>query len=323
MVAAMSLFSNEIQEDFDPIYKHLATLEQYADRVSEETLQGKLSCRQKICELWAKHQHKLDGYKSQQEIKKHFNSVYWELYLCELLMSLGFNFDERNPTGPDIKCTHPNIQGDVYFEAISVKSGEGNNNAQIPYTNVSELKDGQSIPVKYYDADLLKLRITQGIQGKANKFRKYLDNGVIPNAGFLIPAIHYSREMGFLSGISGLTVFHESVFPLGPISVTFDTQTYKPKPIRVQNIYSPIILKHNGAEIDCCLFLSDTSSHISGLLFSDISYTSNEAIDSSIGFIHNPVAGNPFPKGLFSQLGYREWEAVQSKNNEEWEIFSL
>lgn len=314
----MSLFTSDIQENYDPIYKHLATLEQHAGQVPESLLQGKILCRQKVCKLWEKHKYKLDGNKSQKEIRVHFNSVYWELYLCEFLASIGFIFGNRIRTGPDFKCTHPVTDGDFYFEAISVKAGEGHNSAQMIFTNVSELKDGQSIPFTSYSADPLKLRIIQGIKEKANKFKEYLNNGIVTNKDFLIIAVHYSGEMGFLSGSSGLSVFHESVFPLGPITIAFDTQTHKP--IETYSAFSPSIFKHNGAQVDTGFFLSEASNHISGLLFSDITYTRDEEVDSSLGFIHNPMAKNPLPKGLFENIKYNEWEIIRSEDEKWWEF---
>ena len=314
MKVIMTLFTSDVQDNHDPIYRHLATLEQYANKIPEIMLQEKIILREKVCALWDKYGDRLDRNKSRQEIKTHFNSVYWELYLCKVLSSIGFNLNDRKQIGPDFNCVYQGLPEEFYFEAISVKSGEGNNSSEMKCTKISELKDDEEIPVYNYSADLLKLRITQGIQEKSNKFRTYIDNGIISDTSFPIIAIHYPNELGFLSGVSGLTIFHESVFPLGPVIVTFDTKTYKP--IQTSNLYSPVISKHTGAEIPTTFFLSDTSSNISGLLFSNISYTADKEEACSVGFIHNPFAKNPIQTGLFKNTEYGEWKAAISENEQ-------
>lgn len=313
----MTLFESAIQGDFDPIYKHLATLEEYRGKVSERCLNKKISDREKICDLWLKHQDKLDGNKSKEEIKKHFESVYWELLLCEFLTGTGFNFNSREVKGPDFRCVHPTVNNNLFcFEATSVKSGEGKNDAQIK-TDI--LMKNEEIPIHNWSPNPLKLRITQGVQEKSTQFKKYLKESIISDRDYLIIAIHYPHEIGFLDAPSGLSVFHESVFPVGPREFTFDVKTRKV--IEESNVYSPTITKHNGIKISAEFFLSEDSSHISGLLFSNVTYT-NENTASLFGIIHNPMANNPMPKGLFKETEYKEWEATKCDNGD-WKIDSI
>lgn len=221
----------------------------------------------------------------------------WEMMLGCHLDAQGYRLASPK-VGPDFRF-EANGQI-VWVEAICPEPQE------IP-SDWLEPPTPNSFRVGGYPHEEVLLRWTAAFAEKARKFKKYIETGLIRETEACVIAIN-GVQLGLISidhGISQLPLVLETVFPIGPISVSIDVQSRTVSGTKTSTRFG--IKKANGAWVKTTPFVVDDYSHISAVL--GYSRERSES-DSLLGYVaHNPKAAIQVQIGTLGR-DMEEWRAA-------------
>lgn len=227
-----------------------------------------------------------------REFRDKFRQKWWELFLADRLINEGKGLNKSPAYGPDInfgqtpKC---------WVEAISMTDGTGGN--AVPGIVYGE--------VQHVPGDAILSRVTAGFKEKTDKFKKYIEDGVVSPGDQLIIAIDMSGvshadiddhgEMPLackaLLGIVELTMS----IPVAPKSNADQTTVFYP--------HRPHISKPTGTKIPATGLLSKDFEFISGVITNVRRFTETVENPNCLRLVMNPLALNP--------LNINDWKFVR------------
>jgi len=211
-----------------------------------------------------------------------FYPAWWELYLAHSLHNVGIALATRAtrthpPKGPDLLVEHPR----VWIEAVMPKSGDGPD-------ALSEPQPGQVFNVP---ADDFVLRLRNAIDEKILKLRQYIDDGTIPTGDAAIVAISGGR-LPFRFNEGPIPSVVRTLLGAGSPVLEIDLKAREIVGRYVEQ--RDHVVKKSGAPVDTDLFLRDTSSHVSAVLYSSADCVNfPEKPGNDFVVVHNPKAAVP------------------------------
>jgi len=215
--------------------------------------------------------------------REDFRARVWEMYLGYSLMERGHRLSpKKNPKGPDA-CVLTS-EGRVWFEAVL--PGPGTTEDKVTPNTNGEIRE---VPV-----DKIILRLRSVIEKKCEKYKEYLEKGIVANGepfviaicGVNIPSAHCEGEYPFIV---------KAVFPIGSSEVRYEIDLKRGiMPLEKIFPYDPEVVRHNQLPIRKDIFFDPAYSSISGVLYSSQGLYS--LYDGFI-FVHNPLATARLPVG--------------------------
>ncbi len=219
-------------------------------------------------------------------------SYIWEAMLYRHLRSLGYipkNLARASGQhGPDFAIQH----GDktIWIEAV-VPSPEGVPAEWLEVPRQNEIK-ARSMP----DTERV-LRCTSAICDKQKKFAEYQAKSIISPNDCMVIAVNICRLSDLDidgNGISRYPLSMEALFGIGPIAVPImDDYTLG----AAQNIPRYKIRKSSGKEVETIIFYDPAFANVSAVI--QAHQKDMHQKDLILTIIHNPLAANPLPNGIF------------------------
>jgi type I restriction enzyme S subunit len=185
--------------------------------------------------------------------------------------------------GPDIK-----IGEGIWIEAISPTQGAND--------NPNRVADIVMCEAHQVVGKLIELRYTAAVVEKFDKYRSYLEKGIIQDNEPYIIALN-SSQIPHAELDDRIPRIAKSLLAIGSEYVTFDRETHKY--IDTGHHYQQSIRKKNGSEVSTDTFLDPNYAGVSAVLYSN-SDPVNRAGSDGQGYllVHNPLAKNPIEEGF-------------------------
>jgi len=264
------------------------------------------SHRRYLEELWAEFEPHADrNFLNEIPRRGHFHARVWEMRLTVVLKRLGLPVCARRAGGgPDIRIE---IEPPVWIEAV-VPLGTAEQWAM----HVLAMRT----PVPVREPEIL-LRYTQSIQEKWNKYKAYLDSGMVAPSDCYVIAVSGSAlpEASAPGQYGEPPIIASALYGVGPYRWQIEVGTGR----LVEAGYShrPMTAKvATGAEVESDLFLSDKRAGISAVIYSpnDVQnrptmYGREDGWDLII--FHNEFAAVPLSPGLLRRG--QEWGTKDGK----------
>ncbi|HEY2091276.1 MAG TPA: hypothetical protein VGJ81_05275 [Thermoanaerobaculia bacterium] len=224
--------------------------------------------------------------------------VVWEMYLAASFVDQGHDVKPREGKrkrngGPDIQI------GDVtaWIEAVIATAGVGRD-------AVPPLDTDPNSPMRKVPDRELMLRITNAIDEKWRKYRKYREAGLVREDEPFVIAINGAElPTGFVE--SSPPRIARAVFGIGSLVVSFDRETLK----AVDEHYAPMpdVEKMSGCTVPTKHFRDDQYKGISAVIWGMASpWRRPDFFGRDLMVVHNPFAANPLPRGWFRE-GVEFW----------------
>jgi len=219
-------------------------------------------------------------------------SCIWEAMLYRFLCSCGYtptnNVKKSGQQGPDFCIQHKGQT--IWIEAV-VPSPEG----ICPKWLEPPIKGKITVKTK---PDVPRvLRCTQAIKAKRDQLEKYRKKGIVGASDSAIIAVNICRLSDWDmdgTGISQLPLVMEALFPIGPLAVPImDDGTMG----QGQHVPRFSIKKAEGNDVEGAYFCNLAFAGVSAVVQAHQKDMYEKVL--SIAEIHNPLASNPLPTGLF------------------------
>lgn len=268
--------------------------------------------RQHCEDLWEDYHHLADDH-FLTEFSLHFHARWFEMYLAVSLIRAGHKVTSpkcgSDGAGPDMLLTDGNQN--IWIEAVCSTSGESGKPDSVPKV---PFRQATKVPM-----DKIALRLRSSLQKKADKYKYYLEQGLVNENDILVIAIN-TRAVNFIGGYPGdlCSLLEQTLYERGnPQGWMINNDTDKIF-LEAGQEQSVSITKANGAEVNMQPFINASMSHITAVLGScaDAANRPNELGDDFMLF-PNPTAKVPWPKGLI-QLG-EEWSFKEDDNGGYWQ----
>jgi len=224
-----------------------------------------------------------------QEFRRHMHSRYWEMYLTATLGQRGKNLECPKP-GPDI-LVHEDLRR-IWIEAVAPSQGAEGSEDRVP--DMPPINTNQ-----YYPEEAIILRYRAAMSEKHQKYKKYLEEGIVSAGDACVIAINSSNiDTAFVGG----TVPHivQTVFPIGCLRLHLRGADFKV--VGADHSYRATLRKVSGSRVDTDIFLNPDYSLLSAVLFSNRSVFGRPMqLGEEFILVHNPIAVNPL---RFGWLGF-------------------
>ncbi|XUW99834.1 MAG: hypothetical protein TUN42_08040 [Dehalogenimonas sp.] len=232
----------------------------------------------------------------------------WEMYLTCFLLEHGLPVKKKTHTeGPDILIEQDNSR--IFIEAVAPSPGDEFNPDRVPDMNIGEM---QRIP-----EEQIILRYRSAIEGKCAKYLNYLAQELLSPTDAYIIAVNSCKIDSAIAELFPPKIM-KALFPIGNHQIKIDKKTSKF--IGEGYKYRGSVKKVAGAEISTNIFLDNSYSYISGILYSRASVrTFPEMVGDDFIFVHNPLAINPVHKKFIPCSK----EFVANKDPDSWQISQL
>ncbi|MCF3630648.1 hypothetical protein RJ527_13435 [Thalassospiraceae bacterium LMO-SO8] len=224
----------------------------------------------------------------------------WEMLLAQHLIRQRHTLCSTNQ-GPDFKLEY-NGQT-IWIEAISPRpTGLPEDWLKLPEPGVPRVRSfpHEGILLRWTSAIKEKRDKLEGRRVSTSRSEKvafgYRQNGHVGEMDSFVIAVNGSRLS--LSrddhGISQLPFAVEAVFPIGPIEISVNVETMEWGEAKTS--FRPTLVKKSGAEVSTRAFLDPEFRGVSAVVGCNVSYDIDPL---PIIVVHNPLAKNPVPKGIF------------------------
>ncbi len=237
-------------------------------------------------------------------------SYIWEAILYRHLRSMGYalrnSVTAAGQRGPDF-CV--DYQGRTIWIEATVPSPEG-----IPADWLEPPCKGE-FHVKTKPDQPRVLRCTSAIDAKQKKFAEYRTKGIVGASDCTVIAVNICRlsDWDFEgTGISQLPLVMEAVFPIGPLGVPITPEGKLDGP--AQHMPRFALKKASGSEVQPGYFLDPRFANVSAVVQGHQRDMFKR--DLVLSAVHNPLASNPLPTGLFGVYN----EFVAEERADEYEI---
>jgi hypothetical protein len=240
------------------------------------------------------------------DARKDFHAKSWEIYLGCLFLDSGFNLQKKTKKeGPDLHLLWNNRS--IWVEATAPESGTGANS--VPEYRYNEVSDQPS--------DQIILRFASAIQEKFEKYKSYRSKGIINADDFYIIAINGGR-IRYSSLASTLPYIVLSVLPFGNLVFALDKQSGTL--VNSFHQYRDAVTTAKGSPVPTNIFMDKDYAGISAVLYSYMNIVNRpNRIGVEIHCVHNPLADNKLPLGIF-HFGTEWWvennDLIRKDHNE-------
>ena len=231
-------------------------------------------------------------------------SCIWEAMLYRHLRAQGYEpqgvAKRSGQHGPDFRVEHAGRT--IWIEAV-VPGPHG-----IPADYLESPVPGGEIRVKTKPNDERVLRCTSAIADKRLKLDEYRAKGIVGANDCAVIAVNICRLSDWDpdgNGISQYPLSMEAVFPIGPLAVSLTPDGNIDGP--AQNVPRFAVRKASGKEIETATFLTQDFAGVSAVIQAHQRDMHEKGLILST--IHNPVAVNKLPVGLFGV--YKEFVAKE------------
>ncbi len=244
-----------------------------------------------------------------QKASEHFHARFWEMYLCDALLSQNKNLAKRSEReyqesrGPDLFIKKENQN--IWIEAVTVGSGTGQNEVII-----KEIEEVQTVP-----EDQIMLRLTSAINYKQQKFKEYQSQGIIGENDITLIALNGKNVPLSVTDQTVLRIVR-CLFGIGDLTFSFD----KPSNCFTNSYYkeNSFTQNPNKEEIRFVNFLTEKYSHISGILYSIVDiYNMPNVVGNDLTAVYNPKALNRLQLNFISvgQEYYMEGDELKHQSH--------
>lgn len=227
-----------------------------------------------------------------QNMRKKFHPVAWEMACCDLLKNEGYELAENDRRGgPDIKILAPDP---VYVECISVEDGK----ASIPrLKSIPGVVVSGNVPM-----DKMLSRITHGIY---EKFKKYENNySNMPHIDTDLPyviAIN-SSKLWWPQDIGGVPLVFKGLSGFNHLQ--FDQYGGKSVSFRESIDLSELFQREEQSSLtNLDIFCDNKADLISGIIWTGSDLLSlKDTVPQKTWFINNPFAKNPLEENFLEGI---------------------
>ena len=218
--------------------------------------------------------------------KDGFHARTWEMYLGCVFLKHGLNLQKKTKIkGPDLHLLWNNHS--IWVEATAPESGSGGN--KVPEYRFNEVSDQPS--------EQIILRFTSAIQEKFKNFKSYRSKGIINADDFYIIAIN-GGSIRYSSGAPTLPYVVLSVLPFGNLVFALDKESGKL--VNSFHQYRDAVTTAKGSPVPTDIFMNKDYAGISGVLYSHMNVVNRpNQIGIEVNIVHNPLAPNKLPLGIF------------------------
>lgn len=290
---ANSLFSQG--QAADPFY----------NRIRDNLKSPYKDARDFVEEMWLKYELYAEP-DFLNDATKDFHAKTWEMYLGCLFKDFGFDLQKKTKKeGPDLRLHWNNHS--IWVEATAPESGTGNN--AVPEYKYNEVSDQPS--------DQIILRFASAIREKFEQYKSYKSKGIINADDFYIIAINGGR-IRYSSCAPRLPYIVLSVLPFGDLVFALDKQSGKL--VNSFHQYRDAVTTAKGSPVPTDIFMNNAYAGISAVLYSYMNVINRpNRIGVEVHIVHNPLADNKLPHGIFP-FG-TEWrvennQLIQKDHNE-------
>ncbi len=226
----------------------------------------------------------------------------WEMVLALHLIERGFEIRSNDP-GPDFSFEIDRKK--VWIEATAPEP------TGLP-EEWFEKRGGVAMKTPY---EPILLRWTNVLSVKKEKFLEYRRKGIVQNNDICVIAIN-GHLLGEPRGISQLPYAVETVFPIGPLAVSFNKRTSERSNLYNSERWS--VQKPSGANVPTDSFLNQANRYISAVVGCSHCWKGLSLFEISI--VHNPFADNRFP---LKQFGADLEYVCESGEDEDYVIHEI
>lgn len=270
--------------------------------------EGRTEVKEAIEDLWTRYSGFIGDNHShfKNHAKANFQGAIWHLYLLASLNDIGLELQRTNGDEPDIKVIFSDGRV-AWIEAISVKSGSGPDAApEPPWGNIYQPADRQIL-----------LRHTSGIQAKVAAFRMYREERqIVGPQDVAIIALNVGSVEGMIVTNEQVTYLEKSVLGIGELSFSIDIETGEVGERSYD--HRPTIYRSSNAPVETTYFLDQSSSGISGILYSaDHIANCYYRRTRDLMFLHNPEATCKLDKGIL-RFGIEKWVEENHLHFHDW-----
>ncbi|MFG1493734.1 hypothetical protein [Halobacteriovorax sp. ZH4_bin.1] len=226
-----------------------------------------------------------------REFRDKFRQKWWELFLAKSLLDNNITLNNGKSHGPDL-CFGDTPK--TWIEAISVTGGEEGAPDSVPAVMFGV---AQNVPT-----EKILLRVTSAFLTKANKFKKYIEQGIVGPKDRLVIATD-------LSGVNFADTLDEDEMPIsckallgvGELTMSISVDDLEDK--RVFYPFREKIKKEIGTDVPATGLLMEQFNFISGVITNVRSFTQTVENPNCLRLICNPYASN--------DLVPTEWEFLK------------
>lgn len=221
------------------------------------------------------------------DAKKHFLERYWEMYLAVTLMANGSWPVRVGLHGPEFFFAVGATR--VWVEATAPGAGTGPDQVR-----ENDPDDNYRVPL-----ERILLRYTATVLEKNRKLKKDILEGVVREDDPYVLAIN-GRGIPYAPWGNTLPYLLQALFPIGPLTLTFDVQT-KEITGRIYE-HRPSLSKRSRAKVSTRIFLDPAYAGISAVIHSTVDAANlPRRLGGDFYVVHNPIARNPLSIRLFAQ----------------------
>jgi len=208
------------------------------------------------------------------------------MYLGCLFLDYGFDLQKKTQKeGPDLHLLWNGYS--IWVEATAPESGTGAN--AVPDYKFNEVSDQ---PEKQ-----IILRLISAIEEKFKKYKGYIDKGVIKGNDFYIIAVNGGRIRHAIVE-QQIPYIVKSVLPFGNLVLSLSKEPMKIVDSHYE--YRDIIITAKGSPVPTNIFERRDYAGISAVLYSSMNIVNRpNKIGVEVHLVHNPLADNKLPPGLF------------------------
>lgn len=232
----------------------------------------------------------------------------WEMLLHDHLARLGHVLRSAN-AGPDFAIRFGHTT--VWVEAVVPSPVDVPKEwLELPRAGFG----GREVP-----HEEMLLRWTSALKAKRDRLKGYLEKGIVEDCDSYVVAINACRlsSLGQDKGPSGLPLAVEAAFPVGPwLFPYFEDEGRLGEPFCS---IRPFVRKKNRANVPTGNFLDPSYGGVSALLGCSTCYAPEGALEVVV--VHNPIAHNPLPIGLFGAT--TEYQAEKTGDGYELKLVGL
>lgn len=239
-----------------------------------------------------------------KKAKEDFHAKTWEMYLGCVFLKYGLNLQKNNEIkGPDIHLLLNNRS--VWIEAVAPTSGTGDN--AVPGYNYDVVSEQPT--------EKIILRLTNAIDEKYKKYQNYKKEGIIKSDDIYVIAINGGRIPKSIME-QNIPYIVKAVLPFGNQVVTLDRKSHKI--VDSQYEYKDTITTAKDSPVSTNIFQNVDYNGISAVLYSHMNVVNRpNGIGVEVHIVHNPLADNKLPHGIFP-FGIEWWVEGKELINKQW-----
>lgn len=249
-------------------------------------IQARANCE----DLWRVYEPYADEHFLSQ-FPLHFHQRWFEMWLTVHLLRSGYDVECRKP-GPDIRLQLDDRT--VWLEAVCATAGEEGKKDSVPKPVYGRWS---RTPMDAY-----VLRASNALGGKARKFKRYIENGIVGEDDLAVIAINV-HEVGL--GNLLRDVMKLALYGSGNPVPRFDRFTKDWVDVRHEELHS-VQKKSTGAGVSVQPFLDGSIPHVTAV-WGFVGFAANSSSDIDADCIQSPnlSSRNPWPEGMIP-MG-KEW----------------